>query len=133
MARKAKADAQEAAAAKEPDFDRALKVMQNDISNAADKASTAQGNLSAAWKIIEDKCHVNKRAAKVFESKLLGQDQETIDDFLRSLYGLMTAAGIGISEDLVDKAQGAEPPSMPTTRRSGSAAHLAVVAAEGQA
>ena len=107
MAKTAMREADEKAAieANKPDFERALRVMKNDIAPIEDSNSQSRGDLSAAWKVIADDCHVNKRAAKYFQ-KLLGASDETRDDELRSLYGLLETAGVGIRRDLVDVAEG---------------------------
>ena len=107
MAKTAMREADEKAAVEinKPDFARALRVMKNDIAPLDDANSQSRGDMSAAWKVIADDCHVNKRAAKYFQ-KLQAASDELRDDELRSLYGLMAEAGIGISRDLVDQAEG---------------------------
>ena len=119
MAKTAMREADEKAAVKAnaPDFERAIRVMKNDIAPIEDANSQSRGDLSAAWKVIADDCHVNKRAAKYF-LKLHGASDELRDDELRSLYGLMQAAGIGITRDLVDQAEGVTK-SMPLAPAAG--------------
>lgn len=101
-----------------PDFAKMKRIMLHDIGPASEKNAKTRGDLSAAWKAIEDDCHVNKRAAKLL-NKLLGESEETRDDFLRSLYGGMKALDIGISQDLVDRMDDDDAPTMPTVARRG--------------
>ena len=77
-----------------------------------------RGNLSAAWRAIEEQCHCNKAAAKLLH-KLHGMSEEQRDDYLRTLYGGMQAMGIGISQDLVDKMTGSDAPKMPIVDSQG--------------
>lgn len=116
MARKAKTESEEAIVAEilKPDFERAIRVLNHDVKPAEENNASSRGDLSAAWKIIEDECHCNKAATKVF-NKLLTMSDEKRDDYLRTLYGLMQTAHIGISSDLVDRMQAdGEAPRMPT-------------------
>jgi hypothetical protein len=113
MAQKAKHESEEVQEIQPPDFDRAMRIITNDIRTAEEKNASSRGDLSAAWKAIEDECHVNKKAAKLF-AKLRGMSDESRDDFLRSLYGLMKAGNVGISRDLVDEMEGGDAPDMPT-------------------
>jgi hypothetical protein len=101
-----------------PDFAKMKRIFLTDLKPADEKSAKARGDLSAAWKAVEDDCHVNKRAAKLL-FRLNGESEEARDDFLRSLYGGMKALGIGISQDLVDKMSGDDAPTMPTVDSSG--------------
>lgn len=113
MARQAKPEAEEQATEiQPPDFEKALRILSNDVRPAEEKNAGSRGDLSAAWKAIEDDCHCNKPAAKAFY-KLQGMSEEKRDDYLRTLYGLMQAGGIGISRDLVDAMESGDAPSMP--------------------
>jgi hypothetical protein len=100
------------------DAERAIKVMANDIGPAAEKNASARGDLSAAWKIVEDECGCNKGGAKLY-LKLSRMSDELRDDFLRTLYTLMKVGGIGISRDLVDAMHDSDAPTMPTVDKSG--------------
>lgn len=104
-----------------PDFKRAIKVLTHDVKPAEEHNAESRGDLSAAWKIIEDECHCNKAAAKAF-NKILNMSEEKRDDYLRTLYGLMAEAKIGISADLVDRMGDGEAPSMPVVERHGMGA-----------
>lgn len=101
-----------------PDFAKMKRIFLHDISPAQEKTAKSRGDLSAAWKMIEDDCHCNKRAAKLLH-KLYGESEETRDDFLRTLYGGMQALGIGISQDLVDQMTDDDAPTMPTVPSNG--------------
>lgn len=101
-----------------PDFAKMKRILLHDIAPASEKNAKTRGDLSAAWKAIEDDCHVNKRAAKLLH-KLYGESEETRDDFLRSLYGGMKALNIGISQDLVDQMDDKDAPTMPTVPGRG--------------
>lgn len=110
-----------------PDFARAIKVLTHDVKPAEEHNAESRGDLSAAWKIIEDECRCNKAAAKAF-NKLFNMSEEKRDDYLRTLYGLMAEAKIGISADLVDRMGDGEAPSMPVVERHGMGAeNLATV------
>lgn len=95
-----------------PDFQRAISVLASSITPSEEEGASIRGDLSAAWKVIEKDCHVNKAAAKHYHS-LARMSPEKRDDYLRSLYGLMQAGGIGISQDLVDQMGGEAAPEMP--------------------
>jgi hypothetical protein len=115
MARRAtrESEEQESIEIQKPDFERAIRVLNHDIKPTEEKNAESRGDLSAAWKIIADECHVNKSAAKAFH-KLATASAEKKDDWLRSFYGLCQAAGLGISADLVDRmGQDGEAPEMP--------------------
>lgn len=112
MARRAKPEAEETVEIQKPDFERAIRIIVGDIKPAEEKNASARGDLSAAWKAVEDDCHCNRAAAKHF-AKLRGMSDEKRDDYLRTLYGLMQAGGIGISRDLVDQMGEGDAPDMP--------------------
>ena len=95
-----------------PDFAKMKRIFLNDIKPADEKNAKTRGDLSAAWKSIEDDCHCNKAGAK-FLFKLLNMSPEARDDVLRTLYGGMKALNLGISRDLVDQMSGEDAPEMP--------------------
>jgi hypothetical protein len=89
-----------------PDFQLAAKIIAEAIDSTAERRSKMNGDLSAAWKRVEDEAHVNKKAAK--DARAISRmSDETQSDYLRSLFGLMGVLGIGIRRDLVDLAEGA--------------------------
>lgn len=102
----------------QPDFEKAIRILQNDVRPAEEKNATSRGDLSAAWKAIEDDCHCNKAAAKTYY-KLAGMSDEKRGDFLRTLYGMMKAANMGISADLVDRMGDDDAPTMPVVESNG--------------
>lgn len=104
-----------------PDFAKMKRIFLHDIAPAEEKTAKERGDLSAAWKAIENDCHVNRRAAKLLH-RLHGESEELRDDFLRSLYGGMRALGIAISQDLVDQMGDEEAPTMPATAARGMGA-----------
>lgn len=126
MARKAVNEDEEVQEISTPDFEKAIRILTNDVHPAMDKNSTSRGDLSAAWKAVEDDCHVNKGAAKLYY-KLTGWSEEKKDDFLRSLYGMMKTGGLGLSADLVDRMEDGEAPEMPVVQRTDSGAGLATL------
>jgi len=101
-----------------PDFAKMKRIFANDLAPANEKNAKSRGDLSAAWSAIEKDCHLNKRAAKLL-FKLNGESEETRDDFLRTLYGGMKALEIGISQDLVDKMNDEDAPTMPIVPSTG--------------
>lgn len=103
MARKPKQNDNEKMA--EPDFDAAAKLLNSAISNSNDAKQKALGDLSAAWKRIEDNFNVNKKAAKDI-LKIASMSGGTQQDYWRSFFGMMRAMGLGVASDLVDKMQG---------------------------
>lgn len=110
-----------------PDFAMMKRIFLNDIKAADEKSAKSRGDLSTAWGAIERDAHCNKKAAKLL-FKLMGESEETRDDFLRTMYGGMKALGIGISQDLVDKMQDSDAPEMPTVEGRGlGAENLATV------
>lgn len=108
----------------EPDFAGAAEVIRKEISPDKEDMSKIQGDLSASWKRVEDQFHVNKKAAKS-AAQMLTMSQETRDDYLRSLYGMMRAFNISVSADLVDAMQDGETPTMPV--RSGASSDSALL------
>jgi hypothetical protein len=101
-----------------PDFAMMKRVFINDLKPLDEKSAKARGEQSQAWKVIERDAHCNKTGAK-FVFKLLNMSDEARDDVLRTLYGGMKACKIGISQDLVDKMQDQDAPTMPTVDSSG--------------
>lgn len=99
-----------------PDFARAIRVINVDVEANSEKNAESRGNLAAAWKIVEDECHVNKKAAKDFR-KIRNMSLENRDDYLRTLYGLMQEDGIGISPDLIDRLDEGAAPTMPIVEK----------------
>lgn len=97
---------------KKPDFEGALRVLRADVNPATEGGAKLRGDLSAAWKSIENDHHCNKKGAK-FVHGLMRMDVQVRDDVLRTVYGLMRAAGIGISEDLVSLMNDDEDSEMP--------------------
>jgi hypothetical protein len=114
-----------------PDFAKMKRIFYNDIQPSVEKNAKSRGDLSAAWGAVEKDCHCNKRAAKLL-FKLSNESEETRDDFLRTFYGGMKALGIGISQDLVDKMNDEDAPTMPTVDSSGGlgADKLATIVAQ---
>lgn len=121
MARPKKSDGPVVEQIMAPDFAKMKRIFLQDIQPAAEKNAKTRGDLSAAWKAVEDDCHCNKRAAKLLH-KLYGENEETRDDFLRTLYGGMQALGIGISRDLVDQMSDEDAPTMPVVEGRGMGA-----------
>lgn len=104
-----------------PDFAKAKRIFLNDIKPADEKTAKSRGDLSAAWGAIEKDAHCNKKAAK-WTFWLLNQSEESRDDVLRTMYGLMKALEIGISQDLVDQMNDEDAPTMPIVESRGMGA-----------
>lgn len=119
MARTARKEAEEVSDVIAPDFDKAIRIIRQDVRPAEDSSATERGKLSGAWKAVEKECHCNRPAAKLF-AKLMGMNDEARDDFLRTQYGMMRAAKIGITRDLVDIADGVTEQTMPVEEADGS-------------
>lgn len=107
MAKTARKESEEVSEVKKPDFAKALRIIKHDVRPAEELSAQERGKLAGAWKAIEKDARCNRAAAKLF-AKLNDMSDENRDDYLRTLYGLMTEAGIGISRDLVDQAEGVE-------------------------
>lgn len=100
-----------------PDFERAIAILRQDLNPLTEEGAKLRGDQAAAWKTIEKDCHCNKKAIKTLH-QMMRMDPEIRDDYLRSLYGGMEAAGIGISPDMVDEADGKSPPTMPVAEKT---------------
>lgn len=118
MAKKLKAGAKEApangGAVKQPDFVAAIRVLRGDVNPSVEESAKIRGDLSAAWKAIEKDHNCNKKGAK-FVHSLMRMDVQVRDDVLRTVYGMMKAAEIGISEDLVSLMSDDDVTTMPIT------------------
>lgn len=101
-----------------PDFQKMKRIFLHDLKPADEKSAKVRGEQSQAWKAVEKDCNCNKAGAK-FAFKLLNMSDEARDDVLRTLYGSLKALNIGISQDLVDKMNGEDAPTMPTVDKSG--------------
>lgn len=88
-----------------PDFERAARLLRTDVKPAEEKVGEHSQTMSTAYKAIAKECHVNARAARL-AYQLSKESDEKRDDFLRSLRGLFGVMKIGLSADLVDKAEG---------------------------
>ncbi|MEA3044554.1 MAG: hypothetical protein QOH47_2392 [Sphingomonadales bacterium] len=88
-----------------PDFQRAVKIFRQDIKPANEKSGEHAQAASTAYKAIKKECHVNTRAAK-FVFQLVGESEEKRNDVLRSFRGLLREMNIGITDDLVSRAEG---------------------------
>lgn len=99
-----------------PDFERAIRILKSDLNPLTEEGAKIRGDQAAGWKTIEKDCHCNKKGMK-FVHSLMRMDPEIRDDVLRTVYGGMQAAKIGISEDLVDRMSDDETPSMPVSER----------------
>jgi hypothetical protein len=84
-----------------PNFQKLKIILLGDIRPAEEKQQSAKGDLSAAWKAVEDEAHCNKKAAKQLHRLRLMSD-EACDDYLRTFLGGLEALGLGLTADLVD-------------------------------
>lgn len=101
----------------QPDFEAALKTMMHDVRPNKQEKHAAGQEESDAWKEIKDTYNCASAGAKFFFNHILEREDETRDANLRTLYGLLKAANIGISADLVDKMGDGEAPKMPISNR----------------
>jgi hypothetical protein len=123
----AREDKQDCTEHKPIDAERVIKILEHDVHPQTERDAKARGELANAWKTIEDECGCNKGAAKLY-FKLSGWSDEKRDDYLRSLWALMKAGGMGVSSDLVDAMEGDEPPTMPVVAPTGpTTADLATI------
>jgi len=99
-----------------PDFALAVKFYQDDIRPAQAKVGEFAQEQSTAYRAIKKQANVHPGAAKL-AFKLNEMEDTKRDDFLRSLYGLMTELDIGLSRDLVDAMSDSEADEMPTKER----------------
>lgn len=99
-----------------PDFKLAVKYYREDIRPAQSKVGEYAQEQSTAYKAIKKTAHVNPGAAKL-AFKLNEMEDAKRDDFLRSLYGLMSELKLGISADLIDQMSGDDAPRMPVVER----------------
>lgn len=114
MPRGKKAAAPQVEEIKAPDFAKAVRIYRRDIKPSVEKAGEHAQEASTAYKAIKNDAHVNTRAAK-FVFKLAEESEEKRDDILRSLRGLLKEMSIGITNDLVARAEDedAEEPIIP--------------------
>jgi hypothetical protein len=98
-----------AAAHAAPNYEDALAIIEGRIANAKSAQSKASGEASQAWGSIEA-MGINKRGAQAAAKIIAIEDEDELQDFLRSFSGLLAAAGVSIKQDLVDVAQGSTPP-----------------------
>lgn len=87
-----------------PDFEGAAKLLRETIGGLRDEGRSIQGDLSAAWKRIENETGVHKAAAKAVMA-LVGNSEDYANDFLRTFDGLREAFNLGSEGDLVDLAE----------------------------
>lgn len=112
MAGKAKPKNDDVEIIAKPDFERAVRIYKQDIRPAQAKVGEYAQEQSTAYKEIKKGCNVHPGAAKL-AFKLDTMEDTKRDDFLRSLWGLMSELNIGISADLVDQMGDGEAPDMP--------------------
>lgn len=86
-----------------PDFEGAAKLLRESIGGLRDEGRSIQGDLSAAWKRIENETGVHKAAAKAIMA-LVGKSEDYASDFLRTFDGLRAVFKLGGEPDLVDLA-----------------------------
>lgn len=114
MARGKKTEAPQVEEIKQPDFALAVRLFRQDIKPAVEAAGEHAQEASTAYKAIKE-AGVNTRAAK-FVFKLADESEEKRNDVLRSVRGLLEVMNIGITDDLVSRAEGGDAgkPLIPT-------------------
>ena len=116
MARGKKADAPISGEVPKPDFESAVAMLRSDLNPLTEEGAKIRGDQAAAWKTVERDFHCNKKAMKQVHA-LMRMDPELRDDYLRTLIGGMEAAGIGISQDMVDAMEDKPAPGIPVVKR----------------
>ena len=95
-----------------PDFQRAAKILLEDVKARTSQASKANSEKGAALKVVQDECHCNKDAAKkAFAVSQLSPEMQS--DWLRTFIGMMEPLNISVRRDLVDLAEGVEGITIP--------------------
>lgn len=84
-----------------PDLKKMKSIFLRDLKPAGEQAAKIRGDQSTAWKSVEQDCHCNKRAAKQL-LKLMGESEETREDFLRTFLPGLVELNLMPEEDLVD-------------------------------
>lgn len=84
-----------------PDLKKMKKLFQTDLVRSNEQAAKIRGDQSAAWKMIEQDYHCNKRAAK-FLLKLLSESEETRHDVFSTLIPGLIELDLIPREDLAD-------------------------------
>lgn len=87
-----------------PDFEAAVRIYRQDIKPAVEAAGESAQEASQGYKDIKA-LNINTRAAR-FVFTLERESEEKRNDILRSLRGMLGAMNIGITDDLVSKAEG---------------------------
>lgn len=122
MARKATAEnAAKPAVGTNVDYNKALGLLDG-LDGKKSDLREIQGEMSGAWKRVEEECGVNKTAAKVFLNNVMKAAEDRQSDFLRSFFGLLRAKGINHPFDLVDAAEGKKSNVTPLPGLSSAAA-----------
>lgn len=85
-----------------PDFEKMKSIFLNDIIPSEEKNAKSRGDLSAAWKAVEDDCHAHKKAAKDIK-RLYSSSEEARSDYLRTFLGALEAFNMVPKLDLVDQ------------------------------
>lgn len=88
-----------------PDYALAVRIYRQDIKPAQSKVGEYAQEQSTAYKAIKKNAHIQPGAAKL-AFKLDEMEESKLDDFLRSLNGLLKALNIFMPADLVDAAEG---------------------------
>lgn len=107
----AKSKSTEVTEVHKPDLKKMKSIFLRDLMPAGEKAAKIRGDQSAAWKTIEADCHCNKRAAKQL-LKLLGESEETREDYLRTLIPGLKVLNLLPEDDLVDLMDGESEPDV---------------------
>ncbi|HEX5183608.1 MAG TPA: hypothetical protein VFW19_10715 [Allosphingosinicella sp.] len=105
MPRGKKAQAPQNEEVQQPDFEKAVRIYRQDIKPAVEAAGERAQEASTGYKAIKKDCRVNTRAAR-FVFGLEREGEEKRNDVLRSLRGMLNAMNIGITDDLVSRAEG---------------------------
>ncbi len=106
-----------------PDFEAALAIINGRVANAKEAQAKASGDASQAWASIE-KLDVNRAGAQMFAKIQSLEDDDEVQDRLRTFYKLCQLEGIVLRADLLDEAK----PVVPTEKTNPAPPTKAAVA-----
>lgn len=89
-----------------PDADRAIEIFDDHIAPKLTQMNTIKGDLKEPWQMVKDEANVPRKEFNYVQSLVDEDDDAKLEHRLRALRALLSARGLTIQADLVDKAQG---------------------------